>query len=180
VTSVPGSAESRVCEWHGEMREEPLTRFDGTQVGNLTVWVCDRCDAEASARRGDVMTASVPDSDRLEYLRDAVAAYGTRTLYNRLPDGYVRDEVAEHLCDSVPGLIAAIERLQADSHLSVPGSRDSRVCEWHGEMREEPLTRFDGTQVGNLTVWVCDRCDGEADTMARDLVEMFLADEGTS
>lgn len=44
-------------------------------------------------------------------------------------------------------------------------------CEEHNiEKRTEPLTRFDGSQIGSLTVEVCDRCDGECD----DLFDAFL------
>jgi hypothetical protein len=60
-------------------------------------------------------------------------------------------------------------------------STENRVCEYHAAAkREEPLTRFDGTQIGNLTIWICDQCDAESDTAIHDLVEMFLADEGSS
>lgn len=35
------------CEFHNvEKRTEPLTRFDGTQIGSLTLDVCDQCDEE--------------------------------------------------------------------------------------------------------------------------------------
>ena len=38
------------CEVHGTaMRAEPLTRFDGTQIGTLSIDVCDACDAETDA-----------------------------------------------------------------------------------------------------------------------------------
>lgn len=38
------------CEFHGTpKRTEPLTRFDGTQIGSLTLGVCDQCDAKVDA-----------------------------------------------------------------------------------------------------------------------------------
>lgn len=38
------------------------------------------------------------------------------------------------------------------------------TCPEHGTpMRTEPLTRFDGKQIGSLTIDVCDRCDDETD-----------------
>jgi hypothetical protein len=37
----------KICPEHGTpIRTEPLTRFDGTQIGNLTLDVCDRCDTQ--------------------------------------------------------------------------------------------------------------------------------------
>jgi len=42
------TARTKICGEHGTpMRTEPLTRFDGTQIGSLTVDICDRCDTEA-------------------------------------------------------------------------------------------------------------------------------------
>lgn len=42
------SPEAEKCEYHGTpKRVEPLTRFDGSPIGNLTISVCDLCDVEA-------------------------------------------------------------------------------------------------------------------------------------
>ena len=46
---VPGN-RVEYCAIHGQvMRTEPLTKPDGSQVGALTIAVCDICDDEAAA-----------------------------------------------------------------------------------------------------------------------------------
>ena len=56
------------------------------------------------------------------------------------------------------------------------GVQVTGMCDVHGmALRKEPLRRFDGTQIGNLTLDVCDRCDDEADDNFSALIDRVVA-----
>lgn len=46
-------------------------------------------------------------------------------------------------------------------------------------MRREPLTRFDGTQIGTLTIAICRQCEDESRDVISGFVDRFLNEEPT-